>query len=521
MSSTVTLILVFLLGAATGTGAYLVIQSRLRRNRLTAAREKAASIVQRAQKEAESRLEAAALEAKLHVEAAEAKLEEDYQAKSRDVEEARQEVERRDKDLRRRIAYTDERLADIEKRQETIAAQEAQTTEALAEAQQTLSRQRTQLEKIAGYSADQARAELRQEMELDARREAAASIIRIQEEARERANDEARWITAQAMQRIPLSQYAESTVSVVHLPNDEMKGRIIGREGRNIRAIEMGCGIDLIIDDTPGTIILSSFDPTRRMIAKIAIDKLIEDGRIHPARIEEVIQKTREEFDATMAEQGEAAAFELGLHDLNARLFKMIGRLQYMTHHGQNLLDHSREVAMLATHMAGMLNADSEVTRRAGLLHKIGFSDETNQDVSPLILSSDLAQRMGEPEAVIHCIQALYGVVAPRTVEAVLLQVAENAVAHRPGAQKSMLQDFLQQLGQLEEIARSFKGVKEAFAVRAGKEVRVIVHADQVTDKEAVWLSKDISARIEKECEYPGQLRVSVIRETRSVGFAM
>jgi len=507
--------------AGAGAGIFAFVSTIIRRRTLAAAGDTARAIIEQARIDAAGRLEAADLEAKVRVEAAEARLDEESQARAHEAEEQRREIERRDKDLRRRMSFADEKMKEVEARAAAVASLEAEAASARAEARDLLAHQRAKLEQIAELSADQAREELRQEIELDARRDASAMILRVQDEARERAFEEARWITTQAMQRLPLSQYAETTVTVVNLPSDEMKGRIIGREGRNIRAIEMTCGIDLIIDDTPGVIILSSFDPARRMVAKLAIERLIEDGRIHPARIEEVIAKVREEFDKTTAEQGEAAAFELGLHDLNPRLVKLTGKLRYLTHHGQSILDHSREVALIASRMAEMLSARAEVVKRAGLFHKIGFADEAAQDRSPTVLSADIAQRLGEPEPVVHCIQALYGIVAPRSVEAVLLQVAEQAVVARPGAQKDMLEDFLQELGHVEEIAMSFPGVKEAHAVRAGKEVRVIVAADHVSDKEAVWLSKDIAARIEKEVEYPGQVRVSVIRETRSVGFAM
>jgi len=521
MSELLGLFIAIVAGAVAGAGIFAFVNSRIRRQGIAAAHETARSIVEQARRDAEARLEAAGLEANVRLEAAEARLEEESQARLRETEEQRRDIDRRDKDLRRRMAFADEKMKEVEARAAAVASLEAEAASARAEARDLLAHQRAKLEQIAGLSADEAREQLRKEIELDARRDASAMILRIQDEARERATEEARWITTQAMQRLPLSQYAETTVTVVNLPSDEMKGRIIGREGRNIRAIEMACGIDLIIDDTPGVIILSSFDPARRMVARMAIERLIEDGRIHPARIEEVIAKVREDFDRTTAEQGEAAAFELGLHDLNPRLLKLTGRLRYLTFHGQSLLDHSREVALIAQRMAEMLAGRVEIVKRAGLFHKIGFAGDTDQDRSPTLLSADIAQRLGEPEPVVHCIQALYGAVAPRTIEAVLLQVAEQAVVSRPGAQKEMLEDFLQELGHLEAIATSFPGVKEAHAVRAGKEIRVIVAADHVSDKEAIWLSRDIAARIEKEVDYPGQVRVSVIRETRSVGFAM
>jgi ribonuclease Y len=515
------LILVSLASAVAGASIMHLLERAARARGVAGARETARSIVEQAQKEAEAHATAAALEAKVRIEAAEARLEEETQARAKEIEDQRGDLERREKDLKRRLSFIDEKLVEISTREAAVETARSETSAARDEAEALLARQRARLEEIAGYSAREARDELRREMELDARREAAALVQRVAEEAQERSNEEARWVVSQAIQRLPLSQYAESTVTVVNLPSDEMKGRIIGREGRNIRSLEMSCGIDLIIDDTPGAIILSSFDPARRMVAKRAIERLVEDGRIHPARIEEMVAKVKEEFDKITIEQGEAAAFELGLHDLNPRLVRMAGRLGYITHHGQNLMDHAREVALIGSHMAALVSARAEVVKRAGFLHKVGFADETSPDRSPLVLSAEILQRLGEPEPVVHCVQALYGLVAPRTVEAVLLQAAEQASTARPGGQKDMLEDFLQQMKDLERIALSFPGVREACAVRAGKEVRVIVSADQVSDKEAVWLSKDIAARIEKEVDYPGQVRVSVIRETRSVGFAM
>jgi len=514
-------VLVFLAGAAAAGGTLAALRYARRGRGLEEARDTARGIVEAAGAEARSRVEAAELEARLRIETAEAKAEEEAQQRQREIEEQRADVERRDKDLKRRVAFADEKMRQVQERETGLVQRETEIARAREEAAELVTRQRARLEQIAGYSSKEARDELRREMEIDARREAAATIVRIQEETRERAEDEAHWITAQAMQRLPLSQYAESTVTVVNLKSEDMKGRIIGREGRNIRAIEMGCGIDLIIDDTPGVIALSSFDPTRRLVAKLAIERLVEDGRIHPARIEEVIAKVREEFDKLTFDQGEAAAFELGVNDLNPRLVRMAGRLQFISFHGQTLLTHSREVALLAAQMASLLGARTELVRRAGFLHEVGFGDETLTDRSPRLATADLVQRLGEAEPVVHCIQAVHGIVAPRTLEAVLLQVAETASTTRPGARKEMLQDHIEHLKSLEDIARSFKGVREAHAVRAGKEVRVIVAAEDLADREVVWLSRDIAGRIEKETRYPGQLRVSVIRETRSVDFAM
>ncbi len=521
MNEALMLVAAFLAGAGVGALLLFGLQAARHARGIARARETAESIIKQAEEDAGSRIQAASLEAKVRLEAAEEKIEEESQQRIREMEEQRLEIERRDGDLRRRIAFADDKMERVERREAALAQVEEETRRLKEEAERLLTHQRGRLEQIAGYSAQEAREELKKEMELDARREAAATLLRLQEETRERASEESRWIVTQAMQRMPLSQYAEATVTVIELPSEEMKGRIIGREGRNIRSIEMSVGVDLIIDDTPGVIIVSSFDPARRMIAKLSIEKLIEDGRIHPARIEEVTNKVKEDFDKIVLEQGEAAAFELGLADFNPKLLKMAGRLRYISYHGQNILEHSREVAELGAYMAALLTARSEIVKRAGFLHKIGFADEASKDSSPLILSAEIVQRLSEPEAVVHCIQSLYGLVAPRSVEAVLLRIAENASVARPGAQKEMLQDHIERLGALEQIAGSFNGVRSAYAVRAGKEVRVIVSAEELTDKESVWLSKDIARRIERETKYPGQLRVTVIRETRSVGYAM
>ncbi len=515
---------VIVIALATSGAALLIdhlIRASIRKRRIAAARDKAATILEKAEKEARARKEEAQLESRVKVEAAVAKAEEEAAARARALDNQAREMESRERNLQRKMQLYEERLKQVEGREKAVEKAEKEATDLKTASQKALAEQRARLEQISGYSSALAKRELMREMEDEARRESAARIHRVEEEARERSVEQARWAVAQAVQRFTPAQTGESTVTLVHLPSDEMKGRIIGREGRNIRSIEMATGIDLIIDDTPQAIILSCFNPVRREVAKIALERLVEDGRIHPARIEEVVAKVKEEFEKILTDAGEAAGFDLGLHDLNPKLFKMAGRLAYMTYHGQSLLQHSREVAVLSTHIGALLGVKTEVTKRAGFLHKIGFADETNLDRSPLLHSADVAQRLGEPEPVVHCIQALYGLVAPRSIEAALLPVAEAVSISRPGAQKEMLQTYIERLNALEDIGRSFPGVKEVYAVRAGKEVRVIVEPERVADKEVVWLSREIAKRIEKEVSYPGQLRVSVIRETRSVDFAM
>jgi ribonuclease Y len=498
-----------------------LVRASIRKKKIAEARDRASVILEKAAHEAALLKETTALEARVQLEAALAKAEEENAARSRALDEQSREMETRERNLQRKMQFSEDRLKQAEAREKNVERTEKEAAETKAAALKALADQRARLEQISGYTSVLAKKELMREMESEARHEAAAKLHRIEEEARERAVDLAHWAVTQAIQRYSPAQTGESTVTIVDLPSDEMKGRIIGREGRNIRSIEMATGIDLLIDDTPGAILVSSFNPIRRQIAKVVLERLVEDGRIHPARIEEVVAKVKDEFDRSLTEAGEAAGFELGLHDLNPKLFKMAGRLNYLTYHGQNLLQHSREVAVLATHIGSLLGVKAEVTKRAGFLHKIGFADETNIDRSPLLVSADIAQRLGEAEPVVHCIQALYGLVAPRSIEAALLQVAEAVSIARPGARKEMLQTYLERLNSLEEIARSFAGVKEVYAVRAGKEVRIFVEPASVGDKEVVWLSRDIARRIEKEVPHPGQLKVSVIRETRNVGFAM
>lgn len=516
--------LAILMALATAAGALILdhfVRASLRRKRLATGRDRATVILERAEADANARLKEADLEARLKVQEAVDRAEKEAEARIQALEEQSRDMEARERNLQRKTQLYEERLAQVESREKILAERESSVAALGEQLNRKADEQRARLEQISGYSSAMAKNALMREMEVEARREAAIRIQRVEEEARERAADQARWAIVQAMQRYRPSQVAETTVTVVDLPSDDMKARIIGREGRNIRAIEMAMGVDLIIDDTPGAITLSSFNPIRRAVAKIAVEKLVEDGRIHPARIEEVVAKVREDFDRIVSEEGEAAGLELGLHDLNPRLFKLAGRLGYMTFHGQNLLQHCMEVARIAAQIGGLLELSTETARRAGFLHKVGFAEDLEPARSPTLGSAEVAQRNGEPEAVVHCIQALYGLVAPRSMEAAVLQVAENVSISRPGAQREMLESYFERLGSLESIARGFEGVKEAWAMRAGREVRVMVEPDRLGDKEVVWLSRDIARRIETEVSYPGQVRVSVLRETRSIDFAM
>jgi ribonuclease Y len=358
------------------------------------------------------------------------------------------------------------------------------------------------------------------QMEADARRDAAAMVKRLESEARETAAGRARQIITEAIQRSAAEHAIETTVSVVDLPSDDMKGRIIGREGRNIRALEQATGVELIVDDTPGAIILSSFDPFRREVARQAIERLIADGRIHPARIEEVVEKVKSELEDEVRRDGEAAAFELGLFDLHPEINRMMGRLKFRTSYGQNVLSHSKEVAFVAGIMAREVGLDAHVTTRAAFLHDIGKAIDRDLGGSHVELGIEYLRRHGESKAVVDAMAAHHMDIDWPSLEAMLVQAADAISAARPGARRDILESYVKRLEKLEGIADSFKGVSKAFALQAGREIRILVESERISDEEAVWLSKDIARRIENELEYPGQIKVTVIRETRAVEYA-
>jgi len=376
------------------------------------------------------------------------------------------------------------------------------------------------LQRVASLTAEEARDLLLKQIEADVRRDAANLVKRLETEARETAVERAKQYITQAIQRCAGEHAVETTVSVVDLPSDDLKGRIIGREGRNIRALELATGVDLIVDDTPGAIILSGFDPYRREIAKQAIERLIADGRIHPARIEEVVQKVKDETDEAMRKDGESAAFDLGLHDLHAEICRLMGRLKYRTSYGQNMLAHSSEVARLAGIMAKELGLDAHVTVRAAFLHDIGKAVDREMQGTHLELGIEILRKFGESEPVVMAMAAHHMDIDWPSLEAMLVQAADAISAARPGARRDILESYVKRLEKLEGIADSFKGVSKSFALQAGREIRIMVESEKVSDEEAVWLSKDIARRIENELEFPGQIKVTVIRETRAVDYA-
>ena len=466
-----------------------------------------------AQKRAETIKKETILEAK----------EEAYKIKSeseKDLRDRRNELQRSERRLAQREETLDKKMDGIEQREAQLNEKFKEAEKIEAAAKEIHDRQLKELETISGLSMDEAREILLGNVEREARHDAALMLREIEAKTKEEADKRARNIISLAVQRCAADHVAEATVSVVPLPNDEMKGRIIGREGRNIRTLETATGVDLIIDDTPEAVILSGFDPVRREIARIALEKLILDGRIHPARIEEMVEKARKEVDAQIREAGEQALFQVGLHGLHHELVKLLGRLRYRTSYGQNVLKHSIEVAHLAGIMASEIGANVALAKRAGLLHDIGKALDHEIEGPHAQIGADLAKKYRENNQIIHAIQAHHGDVEPSTVAAVLVQAADAISAARPGARRETLENYIKRLEKLEEIANSFEGVDKSFAMQAGREVRILVKPESVNDADTILMAKEIVKRIEADLEYPGQIKVNVIRETRAVEYA-
>jgi len=486
----------------------------------SAAEQDARRLLAVAEQEAEQRLKDAAiaareklLEARTEFERESHQYRQELLSQERKLTQSEIDIEERRRAVESLRQEQEQRKEQLDERETAISLQEDSVAAALAE-------QRLQLERVAGLTSEQAKGELMRAMENEARMDAAKSIRRIDEEAQQEANNRARKVISLAIQRVAADHVVESTVSVVDLPNDEMKGRIIGREGRNIRALETASGVDLIVDDTPGAVLLSCFDPIRREVARLALERLMQDGRIHPGRIEEVVAKVQAELDEKIFRDGEAAAIELGFPDVHPELLRLLGRLQYRTSYGQNVLAHSKEVAWLAGHMAAELGVNARVARRAALLHDVGKAIDREVEGTHLTIGRDLLRKYGESDDVIHAMECHHGDVDPRTVEAVLVTAADALSAARPGARREILESYLKRLEKLESIANDFKGVQKAFAIQAGRELRIIVESERISDEDAVWLSRDVAKRIESELTYPGQIKVTVIRETRAVEYA-
>ena len=438
----------------------------------------------------------------------------------REAKERRAEIQRSERRLIQKEESVDRKLENIEKREESITKHEKEILEKKQELEGFVARQIEELEKISGLTAEEAKALLLDEIEKDVRHDASLMIKDIESKAKEDADKKAKEIITGAIQRCAADHVAESTVSVVSLPNDEMKGRIIGREGRNIRAIETLTGVDLIIDDTPEAVIISGFDPVRREIARIALEKLIVDGRIHPARIEEMVDKAEREVNSIIKEEGEQATFEVGIHNLHGELVKLLGRLKYRTSYGQNVLKHSVEVPHLAGLMAGELGLDPKLAKRAGLLHDIGKSLDHEYEGTHVDIGIQILKKYKESEAVINGMAAHHGDYEPKSMEAVLIAAADALSAARPGARRETLDAYIKRLEKLEEIANTTPGVDKSFAIQAGREIRIIAKPEEMNDDDIVLLAREVSKKIESELEYPGQIKVNVVRETRAIDYA-
>jgi ribonucrease Y len=505
---------------AAAIGWWLASRRRLAAETVGRADEHARQLRQQAERDAETLRKEAQLEAREKAHALVAGAEEQARDRRQEILTLEQALADKTRSLADRIAASDKLERDLRARERVVAQQEQSTAAALARSEQLVAERHRELQRVASLTADEARELLVRQMETDARREAANLIKRLETEARETAAQRAQQIITDAIQRSAAEHAIETTVSVVDLPSDDMKGRIIGREGRNIRALEQATGVELIVDDTPGAIILSSFDPFRREVARQAIERLIADGRIHPARIEEVVEKVKGELEETVRREGEAAAFELNLYDLHPDVLRLMGRLKFRTSYGQNVLNHSREVAFLAGIMAKEIGLNGHVAARAAFLHDIGKAIDRDLQGTHLELGLDFLRKHGESEPVLQAVAAHHMDIDWPSLEAMIVQAADAISAARPGARRDILESYVKRLEKLENIADSFQGVSKAFALQAGREIRIVVESDRVSDEETVWLSKDIARRIENELEYPGQIKVTVIRETRAVEYA-
>ena len=460
------------------------------------------------------------LEAKEEILKAKAESDRERAENEKEMRERRNEIQKNERRLIQREETLDRKANNLETREEGLNEKAAALQKQEEEINELRQKELSELERIASLTKDEAKQLVIDRVQKEAFHDAAASVREIETQAKEEGEKKARNIIAMAIQKCAADHVAESTVSVISLPNDDMKGRIIGREGRNIRALETATGVDLIIDDTPEAVIVSAFDPVRREVARLAVEKLIMDGRIHPARIEETVEKARKEVDNQIREAGENAVFETNQHGIHHELIKLLGRLRFRTSYGQNVLKHSIEVSHLAGLMAAELGADVQLAKRAGLLHDIGKAVDHESEGTHVTLGAELARKYHENNDVVHCIMAHHNDVEPQTVEAVLVQAADAISAARPGARRESLENYIKRLEKLEEIANSFDGVDKSYAIQSGREVRIMVKPEDVTDEGIKVMAREIAHRIEEQMEYPGQIRVNVIRETRSTEYA-
>ena len=513
MENILIIVITFLISAAILIPVGMMIRKRIAESKIQGAEREANRLLENAKIEAENKKKEEIFKVKEEMLKARNELDQEIRERRGEVQLQEKRIIQKEEMLEKRSSMLDRHEKELEQK---ILANEEQK----AKLQELINNQTSELQRISGLTAEEAKRQLLEELEKKLTDEKAAIIREIEAKTKEDANKIAKELVGYAIQKCAADHTSETTVSVVSLPNDDMKGRIIGREGRNIKALETLTGIDLIIDDTPEAVILSGFDPLRREVAKIALEKLIDDGRIHPAKIEEMVEKAKEEVEASIKAEGERAMLETGVNGLPVDLVKLIGKLKYRTSYGQNVLNHSIEVSNLARIMADEIGADAKLARRAGLLHDIGKALDHDMEGTHVEIGVDVLRRFKESEKVINAVQAHHGDVEPQSIEAILVQAADAISASRPGARRETLETYIKRLEKLEEIADSFEGVEKSFAIQAGREVRIIVKPDKITDSEMVIMARDVAKKVEEELEYPGQIKVNVNRETRAIEYA-
>ena len=506
-------IAIFLITAIVFTFVGIFMRKKIAESKLKSAENEAKQIIEMAKVEAENNKKEEIFKAKEEILNARKDLDDEIRERRGEVQGQERRLIQKEENLERKLEMADRKERDLAKREEELESKKA-------EIKDIIDKQMAELQRISGLSSEEAKKKLLSELEKTMTAEKAAVIRDFESKTKEEAIKSAREIVGYAIQKCAADHTSETTVSIVSLPNDDMKGRIIGREGRNIKTLETLTGIDLIIDDTPEAVVISGFDPLRREVAKIALEKLIEDGRIHPAKIEEMVEKAKEEVENTIKEEGERAVLETGVVGLHPDLIKLIGKLKYRTSYGQNVLNHSIEVSNLARIMAEELGLDPKLARRAGLLHDIGKALDHDMEGTHVEIGVEILKKYKENDKVINAVQAHHGDVEPQTIEAVLVQAADAISASRPGARRETLENYIKRLETLEKIADSFDGVEKSFAIQAGREIRIIVKPEKISDDKMVIMARDIAKKVEDEMEYPGQIKVNLVRETRVVDYA-